>query len=194
LKLNKPQDQTKLWQAFKKGDKLAYEEIYRSNFYDLKHYGISICHDEAMALDAIHNLFFDLWTRKAQLGDTDNIRFYLLKGLRRLITRQLNRQRKMPYLTLPEVEISHEARIIEDQAREETSLELKQALLQLSPRQREVVFLKFYEELSYEEIAAITSLKVRTVYNTVFQALESIRHLMSQRAKWIILIIGIFLP
>lgn len=194
MKLNTPQDQTDLWQAFKKGDKLAYEEIYRNNFFDLKHYGISICHDEAMALDAIHTLFFDLWTRKAKLGETDNIRFYLLKGLRRLITRQLTRLRKMPDVPLPEVEISHEARIIEDQSREEVSLELKHALLQLPPRQREVIFLKFYEELSYDEIATITSLKVRTVYNTVFQALESIRHLMSQGAKWVILIIGIFLP
>ena len=58
----------------------------------------------------------------------------------------------------------------------------------LPPRQREIIYLKFYKDLSYEEIAVLTSLKVRTVYNTVYQALESMRHLITQGVKWSIVL------
>lgn len=182
--------EAELWQAFKKGDRLAYEEMYRKHFTDLQHYGWYLCHDKEHVLDAIHTLFFDLWTRKEYLGDTDNIRFYLLKGLRRVITHQLVRQRKQQVVDQPisDTDASFETQLIEKQAQEEVSQKLKQALQQLSPRQREVIFLKFYENLSYEQIASLTSLKVRTVYNTVFQALENMRHLITQQVKWLVLL------
>jgi RNA polymerase sigma factor (sigma-70 family) len=190
LKPNAYHTEAELWQAFKKGNRLAYEEMYRKYFADLQHYGLHLYHDKEHVLDAIHTLFFDLWTRKEHLGDTDNIRYYLLKGLRRLITQQLVRQRKQQVSDQSNTGFAHsfETELIEKQTQEETSQKLKRALQQLSPRQQEVIFLKFYENLSYEQIAVMTSLKVRTVYNTVFQALESVRKLITQQVKWLILL------
>ena len=178
------------WQAFKKADRRAFEEIYRNNFSDLQQYGLSICHDSEHVLDAIHTLFFDLWVHKEQLSDTDNIRFYLFKGLRRVITQQLVKQRKSrtasPWIT---TEVSYETKLVEAQTQKEVAQKLKDALEKLSPRQREIIFLKFYKNLSNEEIASLTSLKVRTVYNTVYQALESMRLLITQEIKWFVVLI-----
>lgn len=179
------------WQAFKRADRVAYEEIYRSNFNDLKQYGLSICHNHEYVLDAIHTLFLDLWIHKEQLGDTDNIRFYLLKGLRRVITQQLAKQRRRCAAALPHdiSELPYETTLIEAQAQEETAQKIRNALHQLSPRQREIVFLKFYENMTSEEIATLTSLKVRTVYNTIYQALESMRRLIGQEVGLVFLLI-----
>jgi RNA polymerase sigma-70 factor (ECF subfamily) len=49
----------------------------------------------------------------------------------------------------------------------------------LSPQQREVFILRFVEEMSLEEIAAATSLKVGTVKTHLFRAV----HAMRQRLK-----------
>jgi RNA polymerase sigma-70 factor (ECF subfamily) len=45
----------------------------------------------------------------------------------------------------------------------------------LSPQQREVFILRFVEEMSLEEIAAATSLKVGTVKTHLFRAVHAIR-------------------
>ncbi len=189
--MNERRDDVKQWQAFKRADRRAFEEIYRNNFSDLQQYGLSICHDGEHVLDAIHTLFFDLWTHKEQLSDTDNIRYYLFKGLRRIITHQLAKERKGLTVASPRIdsEASCETKLIEEQTQEENTQKLKKALQQLSPRQQEIVFLKFYKNLSYEEIAALTSLKVRTVYNTIHQALESMRHLITQEVKWSVVLV-----
>lgn len=179
------------WRAFKKADLQAFEEIYRTYFNDLQQYGLSICHDSEYVLDAIHTLFFDLWTRKEQLSDTDSIRFYLFKGLRRIITHQLAKQRRRRS-TVPSqatTEASYETKLVEAQTQREISQRLKGALEKLPPRQREVVFLKFYKNLSNEEIASLTSLKVRTVYNTMYQALENMRHSITQGIEWSVVLI-----
>jgi len=191
LKSNRQHTDTELWQAFKSGDRLAFETIYRKYFHDLRHYGMSLCHEQEHVLDAIHTLFFDLWTSKDNLGDTNNIKYYLLKALRRVITHQLVKQRNQSTPTAREegFDISIEARLIEKQGQEETTQKLSKAIAQLPARQREVVFLKFYENLSYEEIASMTSLKTRTVYNTLFTALERMRKVITKQVNWSILLI-----
>ncbi|WPP50072.1 RNA polymerase sigma factor [Catalinimonas niigatensis] len=190
MKPNECHSDAELWSAFRKGDRLAYEEMYRKHFSDLQHYGLHLCHDQEHVLDAIHSLFFDLWVRKEHLGNTDNIRYYLLRGLRRLITHQLVRQRKRQASgpAVAAADHSFEAKLIEKQSQEEMHQKLRQALQKLPPRQQEIIFLKFYENLSYEEISSLTSLKVRTVYNTVFQALEGMRSLITQHVKWSVLL------
>ncbi len=46
----------------------------------------------------------------------------------------------------------------------------------LTKRQREAIFLKFYNDLSYSDIASIMDLQVDSVYNVISKAIESLRH------------------
>jgi RNA polymerase sigma factor (sigma-70 family) len=52
---------------------------------------------------------------------------------------------------------------------------LLEALSKLSPRQKEVVYLKFYENLSYHEITELTSLNYQSVRNYIHQAIQALR-------------------
>jgi RNA polymerase sigma factor (sigma-70 family) len=46
---------------------------------------------------------------------------------------------------------------------------------ELPSRQKELIQLKFYEGLSYEEIVQKTGLSYRTVYNTIYEALKNLK-------------------
>jgi RNA polymerase sigma-70 factor (ECF subfamily) len=46
---------------------------------------------------------------------------------------------------------------------------------ELPSRQRELIHLRFYEGLSYDEIAQHTGLSHRTVYNKIYEALKKLR-------------------
>jgi RNA polymerase sigma factor (sigma-70 family) len=70
---------------------------------------------------------------------------------------------------------------------EETSIQqlelLRKAISDLSKRQREVIFLKFYNELSYKEVAVVMEVSVEAVYNLMTKAIDSLRTAMTGRTK-----------
>lgn len=57
--------------------------------------------------------------------------------------------------------------------------ELQEALQALSPRQRTIVFLRFYADLSYEEIAAALDVQPGTIAATLHQSTALLRRLLS---------------
>ena len=72
-----------------------------------------------------------------------------------------------------------------DQAEALAALEegghLRFCLDKLAPRQRAVVELAFFEDLSYQEIAKIVDCPEGTVKSRVYHAKEALRHCLAQR-------------
>ncbi len=58
------------------------------------------------------------------------------------------------------------------QQSEEKKEQLRNALKNLTKKQIEIIRLKFFDNLSYAEIAAKTSLTSRTVYNLIYEAIR----------------------
>ena len=52
---------------------------------------------------------------------------------------------------------------------------LAAALEQLSPRQKELIVLRYFEEMSYADIAAQTQLQKDSIYKTIHEALKRLR-------------------
>ena len=74
--------------------------------------------------------------------------------------------------------LSPEAELIATQARLEQENELRRVLEKLTKRQKEAIYLYFYNGLSYEEVASIMSLKVSSVYDLVYDALKMLKKLV----------------
>jgi DNA-directed RNA polymerase specialized sigma24 family protein len=49
----------------------------------------------------------------------------------------------------------------------------------LTKSQLEIIRLKFFDNLSYAEIATKTSLSIRTIYNLIYEALNHLRESMN---------------
>ena len=73
---------------------------------------------------------------------------------------------------------SYEQLLIAFQQTEEDKAKLRKALKQLTKRQLEIIELKYYQNLTYTEIAAKTSLTPRTVYNMIYEAIRHLRECM----------------
>ncbi len=113
-----------------------------------------------------------------------SIKFYLLKSLRRKLLRALHRQNKiftgdqLPENYEFEVVFSAEnALMIEESDREQLQL-LTRALNSLLPRQKEAIYLRLYNNLSYDEISELMGVNVQTARNYVHQALMEMRKRM----------------
>ncbi|ODS80790.1 MAG: hypothetical protein ABS46_13300 [Cytophagaceae bacterium SCN 52-12] len=56
------------------------------------------------------------------------------------------------------------------------------AVRTLPPRQQELIFLKFYEKMSYEEISVLTGPEYQILRNTICRAVRSLRSLLTANA------------
>ncbi len=81
-----------IWEDFKSGDKKATSKIYHENIQLLYRYGKKFTTDEDLIKDKIQELFYDLIRTRENVGTTDNIRFYLIKALRRRIFSELKKK------------------------------------------------------------------------------------------------------
>jgi RNA polymerase sigma-70 factor (ECF subfamily) len=181
-----------LWQRFRSGDEQAFTGIYNTYFATLYRYGYHIAGDDELVRDTIQTLFVELWRGRQNLSPTDSIRFYLLKAMRRQVYRAIRQQSAVltDTDTTDVLAFSPEFDFITLEVQEQQQAQLRQAIDQLSHRQKEAITLLYIDGLSYPEIANMMSVQIRTVYNLVYEALERLRRLLTQPGFWLLAVAG----
>jgi len=172
-----------LWEAFRNGDAHALSVLFETYYGALYHYGLKLTGDEELVKDCIQNLFQKLWRRREGLRAAQVVKAYLFKALRRHLgdeTKLLRKHRHLlpTYTDSFEVTYSHEEFLIAQQGDAAQSARLLVALNQLSKRQREALYLKFFDGFSYERIAEVMLLNIQSVRNLIFNALQKLRNVM----------------
>ncbi len=182
--------------AFKTGSTEAFDTLYRKYVPDLYNYGRKFTSDGDLVRDCIHNLFLELWNGRQSLDDVRAVKFYLFKGLRRKLMRAFLQKNEMQTLSSSdvfEVTMPCETQWIEAQSAEENRFHLLNTINQLSKRQREAIFLKYYENLSYEEVAEVMAVSIHTVYNLISLAIGKLREKVS-KITFMLTMLFAFLP
>ncbi len=168
-----------LWKQFKQGDKQALKEIYIKYLEELFNYGCKVVPHRNLVKDCIHDLFVDIWRSRQRLSDTDHIKYYLIKALRRKLIRSYQKTKKFErgienHYNLTSGKII-EQEIIEVETIDNQRLRLQNALSTLPNRQKEVINLLIYEEFSYDMVANIMGINLKSVYNLACKAISSLR-------------------
>ena len=169
---------TQLWRQFKEGDRDAFEEIFKLYYADLIRFGINFCGSRQRAEDHIQELFLKIWRQRETLDDVQAIRPYLWTSLRRSLMDErsrLNRNLAFPERVADDFSLSSEEFIIRCEGLELQKRSLARAVRSLTPRQQEVLYLKYYEGMSYEEIEEIMSISYQAARNYLSQALRAMR-------------------
>lgn len=174
------QTDTQLWDAFRTGDRLAFEAIYDRYVQVLYNYGCKLSSDGSLVQDLIQDLFIEIWNSRDRLGPTDSIKFYLFRSLRRKIARAAQKADQHDPLdaALPDhfgLCTDPEAELMDEQSAVQRKTQLERALGQLTRRQKEAIYLRFYQGLSYEEVAEVMALEMKSTYNLVSRTLEILR-------------------
>lgn len=60
---------------------------------------------------------------------------------------------------------------------------LQQTIASLPERQREVIYLRFYSNFTFEEVASIMKIDVRSAYNLTYKALGKLRSSLSSQRE-----------
>lgn len=167
-----------VWTAFKAGDKSAFEFMFRSHYELLLNYGLKLNRDEDDVKDYIQQLFSKLWESRLRLCQNNSIKGYLLASLRRMMLRGSKKQAKfleMGSLTAQfHLHLAVENRFFKNE-RERIQIEYLNELLKSLPRrQKEAIYLKYYGEHRFAEIAEIMGISTRVVYKLVYKAMANL--------------------
>ncbi len=153
------------------------EQIYDTTFGYLFAQGFMFCGDKNLTKDSIQELFLELCEKPHVIQKMEKPQAYLLTSLKRKILKTKNKEKSNTLKVISDQpkEISYEDLLIKSQEDEAVQLNIQKALASLSKTQRKVLKLRFYEGLSYEEIANTMNSSKRTVYNQVHEAIKRIR-------------------
>jgi RNA polymerase sigma factor (sigma-70 family) len=175
---------TLLWSCFREGNSRAYELIYERHIHALTNYGLRITFDRELVKDAVHDLFVDLWKHKEHLSQTGSVRFYLFKALRHLLIKKINRDRKLQWESVENIEeasiieFSQELTIVHAEIAEDQLKRLNKEMDALPARQKEALYLRYHAGFDYAEIATILHVNKQSAYNLIFRAIQVLREKM----------------
>ena len=171
MKSNKISYDSYLWDEVRKGNVTALNEIFKNHIQILINYGIKFTYDKQLVEDCIQDIFMGIFRNHKNLSPTDNIKLYLLKSLRRKIVKEL--QKNNNKLFNEEQDISFEP-IYEYQSSEDSDVIIN-TLNKLTSRQKELILLKFYEDLEYDDICQIMNMNYQSVRNLMCRTIQKLR-------------------
>jgi RNA polymerase sigma-70 factor (ECF subfamily) len=146
----------------------AFEEIYLKSFPDLMVYGRTFTSNDQLIEDTIQELFITIWQNNHKLQIKSSLENYLLISFRNNLIKKLQAAKKE--IRQPIAETSTNTASIEA-----TELKLQQLLIQLPRRQQEVIFLRYYKNKSYQEIAEILNINYQVARNFSYRAIKFLK-------------------
>ena len=160
-----------------------HSQMFRQYFDSLYQYGVKLTRNPELAEDCIQDLFFRMWKNNIDLSKVQNVKSYLFKSLRRQIFNVFELQHykvtKTEVEEAAQLEFSAEDYYIKHQTEENLRNKITTALNELSPKQREAVYLRYFEELNYQEVADVMNINLQSAKNTVSRALDSLKDLLT---------------
>jgi len=181
-----------IWNQFRKGENFALSFIYSQNIEFLYQYGLKFTSKRDLIEDAINDLFLDLIRNRKTIGETDNIRFYLMRSFRRKLVRELKKELRYSDNLLSEVffDVSYniEDEIIHEESKKNIYKCLSLAIEKLSPRQKEAIYLKFKSGFDYNDISEIMDMEIDSSRNLIYRAIKSLKKSISKYSDGTVLI------
>lgn len=170
-----------MWKGLMESDKEMFLALYREYYHCLLFIGLKQFKDAELVKDTIQQQFLYLWEKRAGLQIANNVRTYLITSFLRRLNASIKKDRIS--MGLKEEDVSQfvntamtpEENLIAKDEQKHLNQLLMNRINHLAPREKELIILKFYQGLSYNEIVEETGLTHRTVYNKIHEALKTLK-------------------
>lgn len=171
-------DISELWKLFINGDDEAYAQIYSSlNRYMFK-YGSCFSNDKEQVEDAIHDVFVYIYSNKKKLSEINNIKLYLLISLKNILTsnKSVNQPKRLDYIDFVySTGYSAEEEMIAMECTSSKKNLLSKIFQSLSSRQKEAVYYRFIENMSYKDMAVRMDINTQSAKNIIQYTIKKIK-------------------
>jgi len=167
------------WQQSLEGDSHAFYYIHRELFKGLYNYALKLLQDNDLANDAVQELFVKVWVKRSRIGKLQKVKPYFYTAIRRQIINQLRnlqlRELKISRIPRPDIDFSPEEIVVKNEEYLSLQKKISELLNELPKRQKEVIYLHYFEEMDYAQISDIMGINYQSVLNLTQKALQKLR-------------------
>ena len=156
-------------EAFQGGDEFAFVSLYNRYKGPVYAFCYKMLLDPAAAQDVLQDTFLRVYENRNRLMRTRSFKAWLFTIARNQCLNHLRRSGRQVALTSAPEAAMGRTPVAEMEKSEQVAL-VNRFLAQLKPDYREVLILREYQNLSYDEIAAITRSTLPAVKSRLFKA------------------------
>lgn len=162
---------------------IHYNELYEKYAKEMYAYGMAFSFGKETVLDAIHDVFLHIIEHGSNIDMQYNVKFYLLVSLRnRLFTMK---RKELCVQSIDDTGDSNFSILVsgmedvveDDEERNEIISRIEMILNNLTDRQREAIYLRYMQELSYEEIAELLKISPKAARKLTYRAISQMKEL-----------------
>lgn len=165
-----------------------FEQLFREFFTPLMAFARKILGDEEDAREVVHQVFINLWEKRAKLDLSTSLKSYLFTAVHHRSLNVIRDRKKFSSAEVPDMSGEW------DVSAQIESMELEKKILDtidnLPDKCREIFTLNRFEGLKYGEIAQQLDISVKTVENQMSKALKILRE---QLGKYLTLLLWLLL-
>lgn len=190
---SQPQAERTLLVRAREGDADAFCRLAETYESRLLHQAVSLCHDHSGAQDLVQQTLIEAWKSLKRFDERCRLSTWLFSILLHRYQKSLRyaRSRPISWSSLPSVQAEEMARLNQqspsdsktpDQvlAKKESQRILRQLMDTLPPKHQVVIWLRFFEDASLEEIAATLHQPLGTIKSRLHHGLEKLRRLSAR--------------
>jgi RNA polymerase sigma factor (sigma-70 family) len=168
--------------ALQEGSEDAIASIMEKYYATLYNYALKFSPDKELVKDNIQEVFVSIWHRRETATAILSVKYYLLRAIKNKMLKSINkRSGQEEYRDTTEydfyIEFSVEKKIIDHEVSEMHKKYLTKILSQLSAKQKEIIYLKFFEQLGHAQIAELMGISRQSVYNLLHETICKLRSL-----------------
>ena len=176
----KQSNEQHLWELMCAGNPNALNTLFNNYYNDLYFYGLKLVKNHDRVVDAIQDVFANIWESRKRISKVEHVKAYLFTALRNNLL-QNTRNKYFKRVTVSNenkeygFEISPEEIYLVKESKLENELLVNNLLVGLSSKQKEIVYLKFYNNCTNIEISKILAIKRQSVANLLSRTLNILR-------------------
>ena len=169
-----------IWYFFKKGESHGFSLLFKKYYPQLHVYGLKLSNNLELTEDCLQNFFIQLFENRERLGKINSLKAYLFVSFKRRLVKQLQKnQNNIPIseaqlfktnftFSIEEISIKQEIQFL-------CTSTLATLINELSPRQKEAIYLKYYSGMTTTDIAEVMDMNYQSVLNILQKALKKLR-------------------
>src|SRR6185295_993252 len=175
--------ETELLQRLQNNDEEALASLMDIYYSDLYNYASRFTKSDELIKDCIQEVFISLWQRREMADTILSPKYYFIRAIKNKVLKAVHRtmQRGASSDLLDEYDFFHEFSIeqiiIDKQVSEEKAVKLRRIVALLSKRQKEIIYLKYYQHLDHGQIAELMNVSRQSVYNLLHETIHKLRSL-----------------
>ena len=158
-------------------EELWFSGLYERTFDSAFRYANVLTHDPSLAEDIVSEVYLRAWINRGTLARNSSPTGWILTVTRNLVTDEFRSRRATVDVSViadpPDIPVELEPELTPAQKEF-----IQRAIQRLTPEQQQVIFLRFFQHMSHEEVARALARKANAIRATQFRALTRLRKLL----------------